>query len=112
MLIKNNLIQVYNEKHRDDVKGYLMQMKNMLVRGDKFYHEINAPSEDNVSFVCKGHAYEIKSNCGFGLKVGVLYTPFEMLIATKFKGNDTRGLWYVIYDVLNENIPYVRVGYK
>jgi len=112
MRLNNNLIQVYNSKYRDDIKGFLMQMKNMRVRDDKYYHEINVPTEDNVSFEWKGTAYQIKSDCGFGLIVGELYTPFEMLVAVKFKGEDVRALWYVIYDLLNEDVPYVRVGYK
>lgn len=47
-----------------------------------------------------------------GMPVGELYTPFRMLVEFKYKHKFLRAIWFIIYDLMNQPTPYIRVGYK
>jgi len=49
---------------------------------------------------------------GLDMAIGEKYTPFMMLQKFIYKGSWTNALSYVVYDLMNNNNNYCRVGYK
>jgi hypothetical protein len=50
--------------------------------------------------------------CDLEMEVGDLYTPFDALVKFRFKGNYQRAISFIVYELMNYPIPYIRVGYK
>lgn len=47
-----------------------------------------------------------------GLPVGELYSPFRMLVEFIYKKNYHRAIWFIVYELMNNKTPYIRVGVK
>lgn len=81
-------------------------------------NEANYPSENNgeislnkkPTFILNGVLVDVKKPNPFDISTGSIITKFMLLTAIKFKGNYQSAISYVTYDLMKNEIPYMRVG--
>lgn len=47
-----------------------------------------------------------------GMEIGEPYSPYRMLVEFKFKKNWQRAIWFIVYDIMKSDVPYIRVATK
>ena len=47
-----------------------------------------------------------------GMQIGSMYSPFRMLVEFEFKNNWRRAITHIIINIMNNDIPYIRVSTK
>ena len=79
---------------------------------DSFSYTKNKADKKKRMIVIENNMFVAKIQNDLGMNVDDVYSPFRMLVEFNFKGNWQRAIWFIVYDIMNQQVPYIRVGYK
>lgn len=79
---------------------------------DSFSYTKSKPDKKKRMIVIENEMFVAKMENDLGMEVGVPYSPFRMMVEFHFKNNWQRTIWYIIYDIMNVKVPYIRVATK
>ena len=79
---------------------------------NSFSYTKNKADKNKPMIVIENDMFVAKMPNDLGMKVDEPYSPFRMLVEFIFNNNWQRAMWYILYDILEEPIPYIRVGTK
>lgn len=79
---------------------------------NSFSYTKNKADKKKKMIVVENDMFVAKLPNDLGMEVGEKYSPFRMLTEFKFKGNWQRAIWFIVYDIMNCPVPYIRVSTK
>jgi len=108
-----NPIDHFNENHAQ----YILTLFSNKPIGhvtsiDSFSYTTNKANRKKKMIVLSEGFFIALIENDLGMIVGEMYSPFRMLVEFEFKNNWRKACWFIVYDVMNNQIPYIRVATK
>jgi hypothetical protein len=79
---------------------------------NSFSYTKNRADEKKQMIVIENEMFVAKFPNDLGMNINEPYTPFRMLVEFIFKNNWQRSIWFIVYDIMKQDVPYVRVATK
>lgn len=108
-----NPIDWFNDNHVQYVMNIMCSKPLAEITGiNSFSYTKSKPDKKKQMIVIENDKFVAKMENDLGMEINVPYSPFRMLVEFKFKCNWQRAVWHIVYDLMNIEIPYIRVGTK
>lgn len=110
---KINPIDYFNENHTQYILTLMCSkpLGNFTSPNSFSYTQNKAERKKEMIIMKDGFFIAVMPNA-LGMDVGDAYSPFRMLVEFEFKGNWNRAIWFIITDIMNNTVPYIRVSTK
>lgn len=79
---------------------------------NSFSYTKNKADKKKKMIVIEDGMFIAKLPNDLGMNINEKYSPFRMLVEFQFRGNWQRAVWFIIYDIMNCPVPYIRVATK
>ena len=79
---------------------------------NSFSYTKNREYKKKAMIVVENNMFVAKMPNDLNMKVDEPYSPFRMLVEFVYKNNWQRAIWFIVYDIMKSEIPYIRVGTK
>ncbi len=108
-----NPIDYFNENHAQYILTmYVNKPLGNFTSPNSFSYTQNRAQRKEKMIVLKDNYFiALKSNA-LEMPVGELYSPFRMLCEFEFKNNWQRAVWFIVTEIMNNPVPYIRVSTK
>lgn len=111
--LKINPFDYFNENHGQYVLEYFINRPlGKFTSPNSFSYTTIKKDMKTPQIVFEDGFFRCVMACDLEMEIGELYSPFRMLTEFKFKGRWRRAAAWVLYDLMGNETPYVRVGYK
>lgn len=108
-----NPVDYYNFNKVQHTIDLLLKIRNIHSTGINALTYVKNKSDEAKQMIVIENGYFIaKMSNGLGMEVGKKYTPFMMLQKFIYKDNYSIAINYVIYELMNADREYIRVGTK
>lgn len=108
-----NPITYFNENHAQFILTlFTKKPLGNFTSPDSFSYSENRVDKKTRMIVLQDNYFIALKENALGMKIGELYSPFRMLCEFEFKNNWQRAVWYIVTDVMNNPVPYIRVSTK
>lgn len=103
----------FNENHGQYILNYFIDKPLGKFTGvNSFSYTTVKAHKKKAMIVYEDGLFRATMENDLGMPIGELYTPFRMLVEFKYKHKFLRAIWFIIYDLMGQEYPYIRVGYK
>lgn len=79
---------------------------------NSFSYTKNRGDKKKQMIVIENEMFVAKMPNDLGMVVDEYYSPFRMLVEFVYKNNWQRAIWFIVYDIMKQEVPYIRVGTK
>ncbi len=108
-----NPVDYYNINHVQEAFELMLKVKGVkAVSIDALTVYQNKGDNDKRMIVIENEHFVVKMKNALNLEVGMAYTPFMLLQKFKFRDSFNAAVSYVIYELMGNEYPYIRVGTK
>jgi hypothetical protein len=108
-----NPVDYYNINHVQEAFELMLKVKGVkAVSIDALTVYQNKGDNDKRMIVIEDEHFVVKMKNALNLEVGMAYTPFMLLQKFKFRDSFNAAVSYVIYELMGNEYPYIRVGTK
>jgi hypothetical protein len=108
-----NPIDYFNANHVQYVMNIICAKPMAEITSiDSFSYTKNKADKKQRMIVIEDGMFVAKMPNDLGMKVDEKYSPFRMLVEFVFKGNWQRAAWFINYDLIGRDVPYIRVATK
>lgn len=108
-----NPVDYYNDNFVEDAFTFLTTIKAVERNSTHSITFVKNSYDRKIKMIVFKDGYFVANHeNGLGFKVGEKLTPFAMIQRFRFKGNFRSTLNYVVYQIMNNHVPYIRVGIK
>lgn len=106
-------ISYFNEEHAQYVLEYFVNKPlARFTAPNSFSYTKIKKDKKTPQIIYEDGYFRCVMPCDLEMEVGDLFTPFQMLTKFEYKGNWLRAAWFVAYELMDQQVPYVRVGVK
>lgn len=108
-----NPIDYFNENHAQYILT-LMVSKPLgnFTSVNSFSYTENRSDRRKKMIILQDNYFMAMMPNALEMPVGELYSPFRMLVEFEFKNNWKRAVYFIISDIMNNKVPYIRVSTK
>lgn len=108
-----NPVDYFNENHAQYILTmYVNKPLGHFTSPDSFSYTENRVDRKTKMIVLKDNYFMALKENALGMPIGELYTPFRMLCEFEFKNNWQRAIWFIVTEIMNNPVPYIRVSTK
>ena len=110
---KINPVDYFNDNHAQYILT-LMVSKPLghFTSINSFSYSENKIDRKKEMIILKDNFFIALMPNALGMEIGELYSPFRMLVEFEFRNNWKRAIWFIVTDIMNNQVPYIRVGTK
>ena len=108
-----NPVSYFNENHAQYILTLMVSkpLGNFTSPNSFSYTENRAEKTKEMIILKDGVFIAVLPNA-LGMQIGSMYSPFRMLVEFEFKNNWRRAITHIIINIMNNDIPYIRVSTK
>jgi len=108
-----NPVDWFNRNKLQHTIDLLMRLKNIQQSSISSLTYVVNKTDETLQMICiEDGCFVAKMENGLNMPIGEKFTPFMMMQRFVHKGSFSTSLSYVIYDLMNTNNDYIRVGTK